>query len=178
MTDIIRDLEEKISFIRRQAVEYKAKIKPIPKECAGLSSQGQVNLDVRKKVKYFKQQINLGETLLQRREDLNREIMKLKKGSSAPDNDLDKEKSKIEKMLEEKKEIDLQTKKAGRRKKKHFIAAKSHLNKQIAEAIKDYKAKGGKEDSLDKKAILRMKEELLKDIKNYLKEKTMFTKAC
>ena len=80
-------------------------------------------------------------------------------------------------MLEEKKDLDLQIKKAGQRKKKHFIAAKSHLNKQIAEAIK---AKGGKEeeeDSLDKKAILRMKEELLKDIKNYLKEKTVFTKA-
>ena len=57
-------------------------------------------------------------------------------------------------MLEEKKDLDLQIKKAGQRKKKHFIAAKSHLNKQIAEAIKDYKAKGGKdeeEDSLDKK---------------------------
>ena len=107
--------------------------------------------------------------------------MKLKKGSSAPDNDLDREKSKIKKMLEEKKELDLQIKKAGQRKKKHFITAKSHLNKQITEAIKDYKAQGGKEeaeqDSLDKKTILQMKKELLKDIKNYLEEKTMFTKA-
>ena len=104
--------------------------------------------------------------------------MKLKKGTSSPDNDLDQEKSKIKKMIEEKKDLDLQIKKAGQRKKNHFIAAKSHLNKQIAEAIKDYKAKGGEEeDSLDKKTILRMKEELLKDIKNYLKEKTMFTKA-
>ena len=135
-------MEEKISFLRRRAEEYKAKIKPVPKEWAGLSSQGQGNLDLRKKVKYFKQQINLGETLLQRREDLNREIMKLKKGSSAPDNDLDREKSKIEK-----KELDSSIKKAGRRKEKHFIAANSHINKQIAEAIKDYKA------------ILRMKEE-------------------
>ena len=180
MTEIIRDLEEKISFLRRQTEEYKAKIKPVPKKWAGLSSQGQVNLDLRKKVKYFKQQISLGETLLQRREDLNREIMKLKKRtSSSPDNDLNQEKSKIKKMLEEKKELDLQIKKAGQRKKKHFIAAKSHLNKQIAEAIKDYNAKGGKEeeeDSLDKKTILQMKKELLKDIKNYLEEKTMFTK--
>ena len=107
--------------------------------------------------------------------------MKLKKGTSSPDNDLDQEKSKIKKMLEEKKDLDLQIKKAGQRKKKHFMEAKSHLNKEIAEEIKDYKAKGGKEeeeeDSLDKKAILRMKEELLFDIKNYLKEKTMFTKA-
>ena len=66
-------------------------------------------------------------------------------------------------MIEEKNDLDLCIKKAGRRKEKHFIAAKSHLNKKIAEAIKDYKAKGGKEeeeeDSLDKKAILRMKEE-------------------
>ena len=182
MTDLISDLEEKkINFLRQQAEEYKAKIKPVPKEWAGLSSQGQVNLDLRKKVKYFKWQINLGETLLQRREDLNREIMKLKKGTSATDNDLNQEKSVIMKMIEEKKELDLEIKKAAQRKKKHFIEAKSHLNKQIAEAIKDHKAKGGKEeeeeDSLDKKAILRMKEELLKDIKNYLRDKTMFTKA-
>ena len=164
MTDLIRDLEEKISFLRRQAEEYKAKIKPVPKEWAGLSSQGQVNLDLTKKVEYFKQQINLGETLLQRREDLNREIMKLKKGSSAPDNDLDREKSKIKKMLEEKKELDLQIKKAGQRKKKHFIAAKSNLNKQIAEAIKDYKVKGGKEeeDSLDKKNNLADEKRIIK----------------
>ena len=83
-------------------------------------------------------------------------------------------------MLEEKKELDSSIKTAGQRKKKHFIAAKSHLNKQIAEAIKDYKAKGGKqeeEEKMDKKAILKMKEELLKDINNYLKEKTMFAKA-
>ena len=181
MIDLIRDLKEKINFLQRQAEEYKAKIKPVPKEWAGLSPQGQVNLDLRKKVKYFKQQINLGETLLQRREDLNREFMKLRKGtSSSPDNDLDREKSKIKKMLEEKKELDLQIKKAGQRKKKHFMEAKSHLNKQIIEAIKDYKAKGGKEeeeDSLDKKAVLWMKAELLKDIKNYLRVKTMFTKA-
>ena len=92
MTDLIRNLEEKINFLRRQSEEYKAKIKPVSKEWAGLSSQGQVNLNLRKKVKYFKQQINLGKTLLQRREDLNREIMKLKKGtSSSPDNDLDRE---------------------------------------------------------------------------------------
>ena len=59
------------------------------------------------------------------------------------------------------------------------MEAKSHLNKQIAEAIKDHKAKGGKEEEekMDKKAILRMKEELLKDIKNYLEMKTTFTKA-
>ena len=81
-------------------------------------------------------------------------------------------------MLEEEKELDLQIKKAGQRKKKHFITAKSHLNKQIAQAIKDHKAKGGKEEEkMDKKTILRMKEELLKDIKKYLEEKTMFTKA-
>ena len=94
---------------------------------AGISSQGQVNLDLRKKVKYFRQQINLGETLLQRREDLNREIISFKKG--APTNSLEKEKSKIEEMLEEKKELDLEIKKAGKRKKKHFIEAKSHLTK-------------------------------------------------
>ena len=57
MTDLIRDLEEKINFLRRQAEEYKAKIKPVPKEWAGLSSQGQVNLDLRKKVKYFYQKL-------------------------------------------------------------------------------------------------------------------------
>ena len=163
--------KKKINFLQRRAEEYKAKIKPVPKEWAGLSSQGLVNLGLRKKVKYFKQQINLGETLLQRREDLNREIMKLKKGtSSSPDHDLQQEKSKIEAMLEEKKELDLQIKKAGQRKKKHFMEAKSRLNKQVAEAIKDYKAKGGKEEvKMDRKAILRMKEELLKDIKNYLR---------
>ena len=71
MTDLIRDLEEKINFLQRQAEEYKAKIKPVPKSWVGLSSQGQVNLDLRKKVKYFKQQINLGQSLPQRREDLN-----------------------------------------------------------------------------------------------------------
>ena len=182
MTDLIRDLEEKINFLRRQAELYKAKIKSVPKEWAGLSTRGQDNLDLRKRVKYFKQQINLGETLLQRRGDLNREIMKLKKGTScfASSPDLEKEKFKIEKMLEEKKELDSSIKKVGQRKRKHFITAKAHLNKQIAEAVKDYKAKGGKEeeeDSLDKKAILRMKEELLKDIKNYLREKAMYTKA-
>ena len=80
--------------------------------------------------------------------------MKLKKGTScfASSPDLEKEKFKTEKMLEEKKELDSSIKKAGQRKKKHFITAKAHLNKQIAEAIKDYKAKGGKEeeeDSLD-----------------------------
>ena len=32
MTEILRDLEEKNSFLRRQAEEYKAKIKPVPKE--------------------------------------------------------------------------------------------------------------------------------------------------
>ena len=105
----------------------------------------------------------------------------MKKGtSSSPNNDLDKQKSKIKKMLEEKKELDLQIKKAGQRKKKHFIEAKSHLNKQIDEAIKDYKTKGGREeeeDSLDKKTILQMKIELLKDIKNYLEEKTIFNKS-
>ena len=83
MTEIVRDLEEKINFLRRQADFYKAKILPLPKEWAGLSTRGQDNLDLRKKVKYFKQQINLEETLLQRREDLNREIMKLKKGTSS-----------------------------------------------------------------------------------------------
>ena len=107
MTEIVRDLEEKINFLQRRAEEYKAKIKPVPKEWAGLSTRGQDNLDLRKRVKYFKQQINLGETLLQKRKDLNREIMKLKKGtpsaSSSPDNDLQQEKSKIEAMLEEKK---------------------------------------------------------------------------
>ena len=114
MSEIVRDLEEKINFLRRQAEEYKAKILPVPKEWAGLSTRGQDNLDLRKKVKYFKQQINLGQTLLQRRKDLNREIMRLKKGtSSAPDNDLDREKSEIEKMIEEKKDLDLQIKKAG-----------------------------------------------------------------
>ena len=83
MSDLFRDLSEKINFLQRQAEEYNAKIKPVPKSWAGLSSQGQVDLDLRKKVKYFKQKINLGETLLKRREDLNREIVSFKKGSSA-----------------------------------------------------------------------------------------------
>ena len=116
-------MEGKINFLRRRAEEYKAKRKPVPKEWAGLSTRGQDNLDLRKNVKYFKQQINLGETLLQRRKDLNREI-KLKKGTKpkeTPNNDLDREKSTIEAMIEEKKEL--------------------HLSKQIAEAVKDYKQK-------------------------------------
>ena len=108
--------------------------------------------------------------------------MKLKAGKEqkeTPMNDLQREKSQIEAMIEEKKELDSKIKKAGGRKKKHFLQAKSHLTKQIAEAIADYKAKGGKEeeDSLDKETILQMKKELLGDIKNYLEEKTMFTKA-
>ena len=65
-------LKKKINFLRRQAEEYKAKIKPVPKEWAGLSTRGQENLDLRKKGQYFKQQINLGQSLLQRREDFNR----------------------------------------------------------------------------------------------------------
>ena len=169
MTEIVRDLEGKISFLQRQAKEYKAKIKPVPKSWAGLSTRGQENLDLRKKVKYFKQQINLGQSLLQRREDLNREIISLKKGtSSSPNNDLDKQKSKIKKMLEEKKELDLQIKKAGQRKKKHFIStAKLHINKQITEAIKDYKAKGRKEeeqeeDSLDKEKNIADEKRIIK----------------
>ena len=63
MSEILRDLEEKINFLQRRADFYKAKILPVPKEWAGLSSRGQDNLDLRKRVKYFKQQINLGQTL-------------------------------------------------------------------------------------------------------------------
>ena len=118
MKIIERDINEKIDFLERQAVIFKDKIKKTPTNFVERVRKGEDNLIYREKLKYFMQRIRYGEDLLKRRQQLNGEINNFNKHKEEEKTELVSMKNKIQKMVEEKKELDLQINKSGTKKKK------------------------------------------------------------